>query len=250
MKKLVVFLIIISIFVSLTVFVAFATNFNRSSSYVMKEINNTYGSAYGVPTILSIDRTGSDYEGPLYSTASTWEGYTDNGFNGLTRVSVAFRNGLEALNILEGLLRGGTYFLNNLQFETWQHPKRGAMAAWNRKDYIEKFSVDAYAYIGCYTGYKKYETMVNKLRVKVPAWLTIFDPVGGSNERDPHPFKRFGPFSKSEFVAGEVNRWDIMLLNYGEAEVDATGTNPTTEDTHSTTAFAPTEVTAVDTYSY
>ncbi len=248
MKKLVVFLIIISIFVSLTVFVAFATNFNRYSSYVMKEINSSYGPFYRLPTILSIDRTGSDYEGPFYSTASTWEGYTDDGYDGdFSNGSFAFPEGIQ--EALTHALSSGQYFMENLAFDTWwsdYHNER--LCTYGAKDYIKKFVVSAYAYLSCSTSYERYKTTVKKLRVKVPAWLTIFDPVGSSNERDPHEHVRVGSFSISEFVAGEVNRWDIMLLNYGEAEVDATGTNPTTEDTHSTTAFAPTEVTAVDIY--
>ena len=247
MKKLVVFLIIISIFVSLTVFVTFATNFNRYSSYVMKEINSSYGPFYSLPTILSIDRTGSDYEGPLYSTASTWKGYTDDGYDGyFSNGSFAFPEGIQ--EALTHALSSGQYFMENLAFDTWwsdYHNER--LCTYGAKNYIKKFVVSAYAYISCSTSYERYKTTVNKLRVKVPAWLTISEPVGSSNERNPHAFRKRGPFSKSEYVAGYAPGWNYELSpDYAEAEVDATGTNPTTEDTHSTTAFAPTEVTAVE----
>ena len=123
----------------------------------------------------------------------------------------------------------------------------GWSGTWYRKNYIRKFAAQAYNYIACYTDYSRYKTTVSKLHVKVPAWLTIFDPIGGSNERNPHTYTRRGPFSKSEFVAGAADGWNHMMSPDNVlAHVQATGLHPSTGDEHSTEAFAPTEESAVN----
>ena len=248
MKKLVVFLIIISIFVSLTVFVTFAT-FNRYSSYVMKEINTSYGPLYGAPTILSIDRTGSDYDGPLSSTASTWKGCTDDGYNGGINPGRSFYHPQETERALEEILSSGQFFRENVFLSTyWDNINNAISGYWAGKNYDKKFTISAYAYISCSTSYERYKTTCNKLHVKVPAWLTIFDPFdGSSNERNPHTHEVLGSFSKSEYVAGDTDGWNYELSpDYAVASVDATGTNPSSGATHNTIAFAPNEVDAVD----
>lgn len=90
---------------------------NRSQSTAMLEINAYYGSIYNPPTILSEDGTGVDGDGPLYSTASTWKGYTDDGYSD-TREVVGGGNFIypddteRALNLL---LDSGRYFEDNLK---------------------------------------------------------------------------------------------------------------------------------------
>lgn len=196
MHKKLIILLTIAIFVPLS---AFATNFNRSTSEVLKEINDRYGSFYNAPTILSIDSTGTDSDGPLYSTASTWQGFTDDGWDeGLDVADDWIENADFRLN---ELLNSGLYFRDNLLYKKyWDTVNNGWSGTWYRKNYIRKFAAQAYNCIFCYTDNARYKTTVSKQHVKVPAWLTIFDPIGGSNERNPHTYTRRGPFSKSEFV--------------------------------------------------
>ena len=78
MKKMTAFLTI-ALLVCIATFVAFAANQNRYASYSYLIVANPDDD---LPHRFSdIDNTGTDGEGPLYSTASSWTGYyrNDNG---------------------------------------------------------------------------------------------------------------------------------------------------------------------------
>ena len=77
MKKMTTFFTIV-LLVCIATFVAFASNQNRdvSDSYLVVDVNDDFPGKYS-----DEDNTGTDSEGPLYSTASSWSGYylNDNG---------------------------------------------------------------------------------------------------------------------------------------------------------------------------
>ena len=99
--------------------------YNRDTSQVMYEINATYGSAYNPPTVLSVDGMGTDDDGPLYSTASTWKGYTDDGWKSdetietCPYVSHPDDTPKQLKEILE---TDNRYFENNLELFLFEHP--------------------------------------------------------------------------------------------------------------------------------
>ena len=98
----------------------------------------------------------------------------------------------------------------------------------------------AYAYVSCYSSNSSYETSYD-LYAEVP------DGFQYPNVRDPETQTGYGSFYDSEYRSGEANG---MLYSMGgstpNGSVSATGTNPSSNETHNTSAASPTPSTARD----
>ena len=65
----------IAILVCIATFVVFASNQNRDASYYLTVLQSTIHEDLTAGDISDQDNTGTDSEGPLYSTGSSWSGY-------------------------------------------------------------------------------------------------------------------------------------------------------------------------------
>ena len=179
MKKMTAFFTI-ALLVCIAICVAFAANQNRDVShcFLIKDVDDDFPGPFS-----DEDCTGTDSEGPLYSTGSAWTGY---------------------------------------------YHENGDL----------RFGASGYGYVSCYTDNGNYKTTY-KLHVKVPAALAFV------NERNPEENERRGSFSDSEYVSGEGNG-DNFSLGGASGSASASGKNPSNNAQHSTSAAAPTRVTARD----
>ena len=221
MKKLIVFLSI-AILIGMTAFVAISSN--RDSSYAYLTVNSTYGPGYNPPTFTDKGCSGTDGDGPLYSTADSWVGYTDDGYTG------EWVDGGKDKNILP----------------TFSEDTRAWILfgqRWVIKELIKKFAVSAYAYISCSSTNANYETDYD-LYAAVPAGFQY------PNVRAPDTETKYGSFSDSVFRNGSKDGWWREINTNPNANASASGTNPSNGETHNTSAATPTVSTARDLYIY
>ena len=212
MKKLTIGLTI-AILVSITSFVAF-------SDYAILEVNTSYGQGYNPPGILSRDCTETDSSGPLslYSTASTWAGYTDDGYTGKW-------------------VYGGN---DKNKIPTFSEDTRIWLLLgqiWKIKELKKKFAVSAYAYVSYNSSTPNYKTSYN-LHAEVPVGFQY------PHKRKPGTQTKYGYFSKFEFRHGAKDGWNYSLNTSTIASASATGFDPNTKGTEETSSEAPTPSTA------
>ncbi len=240
MKK-VTLLLTITIFVCMTGFLAYSKN--NSSSYASFTVNSYYGSKYNPPAITDKSGSGTDYEGPLYSTADTWVGYSDNGSTGLEAwppKEVTDRSKPP----FPDWLRNRGVFESNANWDVWKNSAGKLVGHWDWAiDYHKIFAVSAYAYISCSSSNANYKTTYD-LYAEVPSGFHI-EPI-----RDPDTQTEYGSFSDNEFRDGSVGGWDHELSTEPAANVSANGLNPSDGSTHNTESEAPTTSTAHDLYVY
>ena len=211
MKKFTV-LFTIAVLVGITCVIAFShhENKNRSDSTMMLEINAIYGPIYNPPTFTDISRTGTDGDGPLYSTADAWSGYTDDGYNSTREVhnteAFAFPEGAEGA--LNRILATDRYFEDNLVLEdpgdflsdAVGFITRENFRIYRAKSYLKKLAVSAYAYVSCSAKGIQYKTAYT-LYAEVPS-IDFQDP----NVRRFHSeTPRKGAFHHSVFRWGNVD---------------------------------------------
>lgn len=233
MKRLTVFFTI-AILVCIATFVAFASNQNRDSSWAYLEVNTTYGSAYNPPTYTDKGCSGSDSEGPLWSTADSWVGYTDNGYTWKPIGNITW----------DYRYKPSGFFDHELQFVIIEHTGKKHLGKvwkgqWHYKNYDKIFGASAYSYISCNTSNDKYETSYN-LYAEIPKGFDF------PNIRNPDIQKEFGSFSDSEYRGGSVSGWDHEISTNPNSSASASGTNPSSGESHSTSAATPTAATARD----
>ena len=230
---------------------------NRVDSYAMMEFNASYGSIYYLPTFLSIDGTGSDSDGPLFSTASTWKGYTDDGYSDTTEIHVqgvgraffSYPDDKEAA--LDVLLDTGKYFENNLVIENpgdlediiLSILSRENIREYRYKNYDKFVAASAYAYVSCNAKGHNYETTYD-FEVELPS-KTYNDPHKRSVSS---PNARIGAFSDNLFLEGTEPGWHRHSLDNKTvaAKVNADGFCPLNNIEHKTSSEAPTKNNAVD----
>lgn len=235
---------------------------NRDDSYANMEINAYYGPIYGLPTFLSIDCVGSDSDGPLFSTASTWKGFTDDGYNGTEEIQIPDVGAAHFIypddkeEMLDILLDTGKYFENNLKIENPGDAEDIALSIlagtiftpedireYRYKNYDRFVAAHAYAYIRCDAKGHNYETTYD-FEVELPS----------ERFNDPHkrsvsfPNVRKGAFSDNLFLEGTEPGWFQQNLNNKTvaAKVNADGFCPLNNIEHKTSSEAPTKNNAVD----
>lgn len=253
MKKLLILSTILLI-IGVTVFVVYA--YNRDTSMAMYEISTTYGSHYNSPDLLSLDRTGTDGDGPLYTTAHTWEGFTDDGYENTNDIwidggSAYFSFPVDTQSALDGLLDNGRFFEDNLVIEdpndfedlALQILTGGEIREYRSKNYDKKFAVSAWAYMSCGESYEKYETTYT-LKVSVPEGFHI------PHKRNPTGTEH-GSFSDSEFMHGAKDGWDFNFdVATTTAYAKADGHHPSEDESHTSETQTPSTALAVHLYYY
>lgn len=243
MKK-VTLLLTIAIFVYMTGFLAYSKN--NSCSYATFTINSYYGPKYNPPGITDKSATGTDYEGPLYSTSDTWIGYSDNGWTeGVTGGGLDYVDDYSTPPLPDWIRNKGI-FESNAKWDVWKNKKGRLVGYWSwAGDYRKIFAASAYAYISCSSDNANYKTSYD-LYAEVPSGFHI-EPI-----RDPDTQIEYGSFSDNEFRDGSIDGWDhgSLVKTDPAANVSASGLNPSDESTHSTDSEAPTTSTAHDLYVY
>ncbi len=228
MKKL-TFLFSIAILFSITCVIAVSHHEkkNRYDDRMQLVISITYDPYYLVSSLIfeSVDRTGTDAEGPLYSTASTWSGLCDGGYSWYTT---------------------SIYTDYNNPPSCWPENRRWTdnSLAWETKDYDERFAVSSYAYVSCNTDYNRYKTTYD-------LYAEVHSDFTWPNIRHVHPpHPRKGYFSDSVYRWGDTapeGGWKYKLEQSTlVATASADGKHPSSGETHSTSAEAPENANIID----
>ena len=218
MKKFTV-LFTIAVLVGITYVIAFShhENKNRSESS-MTLLINTYDPFYTSATFESIDRAGTDGDGPLYSTASTWSGLSDDGYTWTDFYGTDKDN---PPSVSEDHRR-------------WSENS----GRWQYKDYDKRFAVSSYAYVSCSAKGIQYKTTYT-------LYAEVHSDFQFPNVWRIHPPEpRKGSFADFAFrwgdVGQELNSWDYELEQTAlSATALADGICPPTGKTHTTSSEAP-----------
>ena len=244
MKKLLI-LSILLVLIGSGVFVVYA--YNRDTSIAMYEINTTYGSKYNPPELIALDQTGTDGDGPLYTTAHAWQGFTDDGITirRSYREVVTDRKTPKPITN-SGRQAGGWGLLpHEIDYEVYKDRDGDLIGYWTwPKDYKKKFAMTAWAYVSCGESYKQYKTKY-KLEVSVPEGFHV------PNKRNPPEQTEYGAFHDQEYIPGVKDGWDFVLDSSSiTARSNAEGYHPSKDESHASSADAPGSAHAHHCYYY